>query len=347
VHKNSSTHVEARQKSAIEIPVVCRRRDRMTASTISALPRTTDVLFARALGDSEQVVLPINTSAQHGNPQLPAFYCVHSVSGAAGTDFIDLAELLDPTVRFYGVQAPPKRMEDEKFGGAIESLADHYADAIIKFQPSGPIMLGGYCVGAVIALAMAKILRARGREVGPLIAIDGVPENTGAVVRWTPRYFLDLARNLKGWIVHADLMRSRTVHSLMWSISNNFSAIGKGALGLRRGQKLGGGYSIEGIMDVSRYPPTHKQFINRLFAALFGYVPNGYSGDVVVYEATITPLLYLPQIGRTWGKITSKCEIVGIVGTHISMMREPYVGALAENMRGRINEFFAQARAGT
>jgi thioesterase domain-containing protein len=275
---------------------------------------------------------------------MPVFYCVHSVSGAAGTDFLDLAELLDPTVRFYGVQAPPKRMEDEKFGGAIESLADYYADALVNFQPTGPIMLGGYCVGAVIALDIAKILRARGREVGPLIAIDGVPENTGAVLHpWSARYIIDLARNLRGWIVHADLMRSRSVHSLIWSISNNFSAIGKVALGLRRGQKLSGGYSIDGIMDVSRYPPAQKKFINRLFAALFRYVPNAYSGEVVVYEATITPLLYLPQIGRTWGKIAPKSEIVGIVGTHISMMREPYVGALAEEMRGRIVEFFSRA----
>ncbi len=128
-----------------------------------------------------------------------------------------------------------------------------------------------------------------------------MPENTGvSLSRWTARYWLDMARNLRGWLVHGDLMRNRTLQSLLWSLSNNAYSIGKTAIGLKRGQKLGGGYSIAGIMDLSPYQPAHRLFINRLFGALFEYVPGEYSGKVVVYEAKITPLLYLPQIGRTW-----------------------------------------------
>src|SRR5258708_18070641 len=115
-------------------------------------------------------------------------------------------------------------------------------------------------------------------------------------------------------------MRSGTLRSLLWSIANNASAIGKGAIGLKRGQKLGGGYAIEGIMDVSRYPPVHKSFVNRLFQALFAYKPKSYAGNVVVYEATVRPLLYLPQIGRIWRKFAPQAEVVDIVGTHISIM---------------------------
>ena len=136
-------------------------------------------------------------------------------------------------------------------------------------------------------------------------------------------------------------MRSRTLHSLLWSITNNATAIGKGAIGLKRGQKLGGGYAIEGIMDVSRYQPVHKSFVNRLFQALFSYRPKSYSGGVVVYEATVKPLLYLPQIGRIWREFAPQTEVVEIVGTHISMMHEPYVGALANDMRRRIGAFFS------
>jgi thioesterase domain-containing protein len=314
----------------------------MAASPAAEQTRNTNVLFARVSRNSEQVILPINDSARSGDPKIPAFYCVHSVSGAAGTDFLDLAQRLDPAVRFYGIQAPPKRMDDERFGGTIESMAAQYADALVEFQPSGQFVLGGYCVGAVVALAMAKNLRTRGRGVGPLMAIDGAPENTGPVLhRWTPRYLLELARNLRGWIVHADLIRSRSVDSLIWSISNNASAIAKGIIGLKRGQKLGGGYSISGIMDVSRYAPAQKSFINRLIAALFSYVPTEYSGDVVVYEAKVTRLLYLSQIGRMWSQFAPQSEIIRIVGTHISMMREPYVDALANDLRRRIVEFFS------
>ena len=286
--------------------------------------------------------MPINDCAIAPDPPRPAFYCVHSASGVAGTDFLDLARHLEPTVRFYGIQAPPKQMPDREFGNSVESLADSYAAALNKFQPEGPLLLGGYCVGAVIALAMADKLRALGRDIGPLLMIDGVPENTGASLsRWTLRYWLELARNVRGWANHGDLMRSRTLHSLVWSITNNATAIGKGAIGLKRGQKLGGGYAIEGIMDVSRYQPVHKSFVNRLFEALFSYRPKSYSGGVVVYEATVKPLLYLPQIGRIWREFAPQTQVVEIVGTHISMMHEPYVGALANDMRRRIGAFFS------
>ncbi len=179
----------------------------MSVSPGIGLTLNTTALFGRVSRHSERVILPINDSALSIDTHGPAFYCVHSASGVAGTDFLALAYHLEPSIRFYGIQAPAKEMLDDKFGSSVESLAEYYAEALVRFQPTGPIVLGGYCVGAIVALEMAKNLRARGREVGPLFVIDGVPENTGVPVpRWTPRYWADLVRNLRGWLVHADLM---------------------------------------------------------------------------------------------------------------------------------------------
>jgi thioesterase domain-containing protein len=306
------------------------------------MARNTHALFAHASRNSTRAIVPINDCALETAAPRPAFYCVHSASGVAGTDFLDLARRLEPSIRFYGIQAPPKQMPDAQFGNSVDSLAEYYANALCKFQPTGPLLIGGYCVGAVIALAMIDKLRARGREVGPLLVIDGVPENTGAAMsRWRARYWIEMARNVRGWFNHGDLMRGGTLRSLVWSITNNATAIGKGALGLKRGQKLGGGYAIEGIMDVSRYPPDHKSFVNRLFQALFDYIPKSYAGNVVVYEATVKPLLYLPQIGHMWREFARQAEVVEIVGTHIGMMHEPYVEFLANDMRKRIDAFFS------
>lgn len=303
----------------------------------------TTTLFAQASRNSERVIIPINACALRQDAGRPAFYCVHSASGVVGADFAELAHALDPSIRFYGIQAPPKQIADSKFGESVESIARHYCDALVKFQPDGPFVLGGYCLGAVIALAMAENLRARGRVVGPLVAIDGVPENTGiALRRWSPHYWLELFRNLPGWMNHGDLMRSRTLRSLAWSLTNNAYAIGKRAIGLKRGEKLGGGYSIEGIMDISNYPQPHRLFINRLFAAMFAYIPASYSGEIVVYEARITPLLYLPLVGRTWRRFAPQSQVIRIIGTHISMLRKPYVDTLATDVHRRIAHFFAQ-----
>jgi thioesterase domain-containing protein len=299
------------------------------------------MLFARALRSSERVFLPVNEGATRGDTTRPSFYCVHSVSGAAGTDLLNLARRLERTVNFYGIQAPPKLMQDPAFGATIEGLADHYVAELMKFQPDGPLMIGGYCIGAIIALDMAKKLRALGRDVGPVIAIDGAPENIEVLSAWNPRYWMEMARNIPRWLLHADLMRSRSIHSLMWSLSKHAIALGKGALGLKRTEKLGGGHSIDRIMDLSLYPPGQRVFINRLFSALFLYYPEPYAGEVIVYEAKVAPLLYLPQVGRSWYKIAPRSQVVGIVGTHIGIMHDPYVSPLAEDLRERITQFFA------
>jgi thioesterase domain-containing protein len=312
----------------------------MSVSSRTAVNPNTSALFARASRNSERAIVAINNCALNSDTRAPAFYCVHSASGVAGTDFLDLARRLDPSIRFYGIQAPPKQMSEIDFGESIESIAAYYAEALVNFQPTGTFLLGGYCVGAVIALATAENLRARGREVGPLFAIDGVPENTSLALRhWKLRYWLEMAGNVPGWIRHADLIRRRSVNSLIWSIANNASAIGRAAMGLKRGQRLGGEYAIEGIMDVSRYQPAHRSFVNRLFKALFTYAPKSYSGDVVVYEATVKPLLYMPQIGRIWQEFAPQAKVAQILGTHIGMMHEPYVEALAKDLLARIADF--------
>ncbi len=56
-------------------------------------------------------------------------------------------------------------------------------------------------MGPVIALSIANNLRARGREVGPLIVIDGAPESNGyRLRRWQFSYWREVVSNLPGWL---------------------------------------------------------------------------------------------------------------------------------------------------
>src|ERR1700750_790476 len=80
----------------------------------------TSALFARVSRNSARVIVPINDASLHDDGRRPAFYCVHSASGVAGTDFMELAQLLNTDVRFFGIQAPPKLMPQDDFGQSIE-----------------------------------------------------------------------------------------------------------------------------------------------------------------------------------------------------------------------------------
>ena len=311
----------------------------MNASRDEELVRGTRALFARASRKSERVILPINTCASRMDQSAPAFFCVHPISGAAGSEYSALARQLDPAVRFYEIQAPPKKIQQSDFGTSVTSIADYYIEALNEFQQTGPFLLGGYSAGAIIALEIAQRLRARGREVALLVIVDEGPPNIDASLQpWSPRYLAALTRNLPGWFAHAELFRKGFLRSLGRRVSTKAITIGKAALGVRPDKSFGGGYALDRILDLSRYPPAQKSFIYRLYAAVVGYVPEQYPGPVVVYEANVKPLYYLPQVGLRWRKIAASAEIVGITGMHTNMMREPHVEELALDLRKRIAE---------
>ncbi len=56
------------------------------------------------------------------------------------------------------------------------ALADYYVEKILKINPSGPYLLGGYCSGALLAFEIATRLLAQEKSVPLLIMIDqGLP----------------------------------------------------------------------------------------------------------------------------------------------------------------------------
>ncbi|WP_428538869.1 thioesterase domain-containing protein [Rhodopila sp.] len=292
-------------------------------------------LFALTGRGSERVIHPINDSAVEAGHAGPAFYCVHSLSGAGGTDFRQLARLM-PGVRFYGIQAPPKKMRDQGFGGSVEAIAEYYADALVRFQPHGHVLLGGWSAGAIIGLEIAQNLRSRGREVALFAAIDAAPENTAAGRRpWHPIYLLQLAANLPGWVRHENLTDKTAVMSLVRRAGQKTMARVKATFG-ERNATTANDHAVEGIIDLARFPAEQRSFMKRLYRALLEYHAKPYSGDVVVYEARVKPLLHLPQLGRVWRRIAPRSVIVPVDGTHASIMRKAHVPALADDLRARI-----------
>jgi amino acid adenylation domain-containing protein len=57
----------------------------------------------------------------------------------------------------------------------VGSVAARYVSAMREVQPSGPYLLGGQCLGAVIALEVAQQLRAAGERVSLLALFDPAP----------------------------------------------------------------------------------------------------------------------------------------------------------------------------
>ena len=267
----------------------------------------------------------------------PHVYCIHPVTG----DVIGLRGFADHfgDLRLHAIQVPKDQMNGA-FATSIEAIATRYVDLVTKRQPEGPIHLVGWSAGAIIALEMARQLRALGRTVPLIAALDGAPCNTGAGWKpWDPRYLLALAINLPRWIrddANQDWSWRGIVNRLEGKLAYRF---GIGAA--PRGPSLASqgtldGETIRKLAESDGWRGDQKAFIHAMYKAMIDYVPKPYDGAVVVYETRTQPLIHLRQIGAAWKAIAPRTEIVPIEGNHTGMVVDPAIGVIARHFLSKL-----------
>jgi len=264
------------------------------------------------------------------NESGPAFYCVHALSGVA-SGYSELASLVGPDIRFYGVQVPSK-LRTPEFPVSIEAMAQHYVEALNKIQPEGPIMLGGWSVGATVALEMSQQLMAGGRKVSLLAAIDKAPENIKAGLSpQNPLYLAKLLANFPDWMI-----RTSQDQAARQALVRRVQAFGHIGLTGAQAEDKTARHPIENFINAAAYKPSHLEFMKAFYNAAFRYKAEAYPGPVVVYEAKTTPPHRLTQVGAIWKKLAPQAQVVRLHGNHMSIVVEPDSLALANDLRQKI-----------
>jgi amino acid adenylation domain-containing protein len=101
------------------------------------------------------------------------FFCVHGVGGNV-VGFRDLVRHLGTDQPFYALQ--PQGLDGKrKCLTSIPEMAERYIQEIKKVQPEGPYRIGGYSFGGLVAYEMAQQLNARGEQVALLALFDSYP----------------------------------------------------------------------------------------------------------------------------------------------------------------------------
>jgi thioesterase domain-containing protein len=286
------------------------------------------VAWTESLGRAKSVIVPLNESAT-GLP----FYCVHSLSGKA-TDYIALARMLGPDQPLYGIQMPMKNRNAD-FGGEIDTIsvpaiADHYREALERFQPAGPLALGGWSVGSLIAYEMARQLRARGRDVRLLVAFDMAPWNSGADT--SPRhlpYLGALLRNALPWAANHRLFRQPSLQSIRAIVAQKAAATAA-AIAVRPGEER---YRAQDFIDTSKYPPAHVALMQDILDVMLRYQPGHYDGRVQVYVAkNEIGFSHFPKMTAQWLKVAPGARIMAVSGSHQTMIEEKNGARLARDL---------------
>jgi len=103
----------------------------------------------------------------------PPLYFVHPAGGSVA-HYVRLAPLLGDDQPFYAIDDPGLRGASST--ADLAERAGQYVEAIRRVHPSGPYYLGGWSLGGIIALEMARQLTDAGEKVAIVIAVDtGLP----------------------------------------------------------------------------------------------------------------------------------------------------------------------------
>jgi len=149
-------------------------------------------------------------SASEGRP----LFLIHSGLGEVVTYGLLARKLSARPI--YGLQAPGVQGECWPLL-SIAKMADRYLPEILERDPTGPYLLGGTCMGGMVAFELAQRLLRMGRQVSLLALIDSpAAPYTGRRARWhelvldPPR---DLLRIIRWRILRLRGLKVRQLHA--------------------------------------------------------------------------------------------------------------------------------------
>jgi amino acid adenylation domain-containing protein len=242
----------------------------------------------------------------------PPLFFPHAAGGHV-LYYRNLARHLDPEQPFYGLEA--KGLDGKTPHTRVENMAADYIQEIQTVQPEGPYFLGGSSMGGLLALEMAQQLQAQNQQVAMVILIDAHAPGS--------RKPLPLRnRLLRNW--H---------HLLQLELKQKPSYLLEKTKIKQKLQKIASKFSPKG--EHSSSPVVEKTLVERAnYRAATDYIPQAYSGRVVLLRASEQPIGWWidPKLG--WGSLlTGELEIYDTPGHHHNMFSEAHVQIMAEKIR--------------
>ncbi len=244
----------------------------------------------------------------------PPLFCVHGAKGNV-LFYSQLAAELGPDQPLFALQSSGLA-NDALPATQIEETAAQYVADIQSVQPRGPYYLGGFCIGAYIALEMAVQLQQQGEEVALLVSF-----NTDGAWK-TVRSFADGLRY--HWRNLSRIPRERRVPYLRSRLRYRIRRI---ARGVEKTIVARWRTPLSGDRETAR--EIRIEEIHRAAAAR--YRPSQFQGTVVLVQAHGEQFR---DARPFWSGLVGARLVTHVVpGQGTSVFRAPNVKALAEKLR--------------
>jgi thioesterase domain-containing protein len=241
----------------------------------------------------------------------PPLFFIHADLNGGGLYCGRLARALDPDQPFYALA--PLRGRGERPPTSIEEMATRYLEIIRRTRPSGPVALGGYCHGALVAYEIARRV-AGTRPVTTVVMIHPSPvEPRLAPVDGVVRLWCRLRRRDEAARVAATVRVVQGLKFVRESTAADLVAwLGRKASARWRVEPAA--HDTDAVArDVSGRDERHDADAwERNIRAVFAFVPRRYQGRVMVFAADGSG----SALTRSWGRASPRTSFVAVPGNH-------------------------------
>jgi pimeloyl-ACP methyl ester carboxylesterase len=297
----------------------------LTGATIANIAR----YIVEANNESASPLVPV----QPKGSRQPLFF-LHGDWAGGGFYCGRVAQELGEDQPFFAL--PPWR-SGKQSATTLEEMAAYHVAAIREHTPKGPYLIGGYCIGATVAMEMARQLVEKGEKVTHLLLIDpplwGTPWLRAVwpvINQWGDFRKWDLQKK----IYHFDRYAVSFARWLKKPWQNKFATLGR-RFGIAMsppnnpitvGRDVGEGeVEILNSLDYAVYFLAY-----RLYRRRPSIVPT------TLYFPEETPALRLASVRKAAANTSGKVTVETLPGDHHTCITK-FTPALVEKIRATLN----------
>ncbi len=258
-------------------------------------------------------VIELQTSG-HRQP----LYFLHGDIIGGGFYARDISRLLGENQPFYVL--PPEEIEDGSLP-TVQEMAEKHLKDLRAHRPRGPYLLGGFCIGALVAYEMACRLKAAGEEVPFVALID--PQLPSALLHCTYLVVKRLARR-RGLTIREKTRLFARGHKVLYRLREEWNSP------LREKARFAAG-KVRRILARTNSSPVTPQTVSlngatdsadeqdvlaKFHWIISSYNPPHYEGPVTIF-LTDEQKSFTPFLERKWRRVASGAEVRHIAGKHL------------------------------
>jgi oxalate---CoA ligase len=247
-------------------------------------------------------------SLRTGGSRLPLI-CVPPINGGALV-YHSFLKYIDPDQPVYSIESSEDALQT-----SMEEAAGRFLAEIRQKMNNNKFLLLGFSSGGLMAFEIARQLYQKGQSAPFLGILDTscLPYVAGRIQRSALERITDFVKNLPYWIHHY----------LPFWLRHYYYAVTGRMKGIFRDRMH---ESQEHVYELSDEMPKVIEWLHR-------YVPQRFPAHVTFYRAQAQGLLLsYPDMG--WGCVADMVRVRPVPGTHVDILKEPYVRWLAS----RVNE---------